>query len=213
MSSPIIIAVAKGRILREMIPLLDRLGFAFEGLAEDSRRLVFDSRCGRAQLLIVRSADVITYVDYGAAGLGIVGKDQLMEHDSNSLYEILDLGIAPCRLVVAGCKQDDQASSHPRRLGSRRLIATKYVNIARRYFANKREQVELVQLYGSMELAPVLGLANAIVDLVDTGRTLADNGLEEYEEIAPISARLIANKALMKIRNHDMNAMIDRFSQ
>ena len=186
---------------------------SFEGLAEGSRRLIFNSRCGRAQLVIIRSADVITYVDYGAAGLGIVGKDHLMEHDSNSLYEILDLGIARCRLVVAGCGRNHSGQVRGDRFGGRRLIATKYVNVARKHFAAKREQVEVVKLYGSMELAPVVGLANAIVDLVDTGRTLADNGLEEYEEIAPISARLVANKAIMKMRSDDMNAIVNTFSR
>ena len=213
MSSPITIAVSKGRILEEAIPLFSKLGFHFKGLTQDSRRLIFDSDCGRVQIIIIRSADVITYVDYGATALGIVGKDHLMECDSNSLYEVLDLGIARCRLVVAGCRHDDSKSAHSSRFGNRRLIATKYVHIARKHFAGKGEQVEIVKLYGSMELAPVVGLAHAIVDLVDSGRTLKDNGLVEYEEIAPITARLVANKALMKMRGDDINTLIDMFNQ
>ena len=213
MAAPITIAVSKGRILKELIPHFPEMGFDFQGLEEDNRRLVFNSLCGRVRLIIIRGADVITYVDYGAAGLGVVGKDYLMEYDSNSLYETLDLDLARCRLVVAACRPRPGKDGHSRRFGSRRLIATKYLNIARRHFADKGEQVEVIKLYGSMELAPVLGLAHAIVDLVDSGRTLADNGLEEREEIATISARLVANKALMKMRGDEMNAMVDVFKR
>lgn len=201
--APARIAVAKGRVLDEALPLLARAGFAAAD-APDGRRLILDTADPGVKLIVVRSADVPTYVEHGGAELGIVGKDVLLEHDGQSLYEMLDLGIARCRMMVAG---RDGA-----RDGARRVrVATKYVNSTRRHFARKGEQVELIRLRGAMELAPLAGLADLIVDLVDTGATLRENGLRALEEVAPSSARLVVNKAAMKIRHADMIRIVGRF--
>ncbi|HUS23993.1 MAG TPA: ATP phosphoribosyltransferase [Candidatus Binatia bacterium] len=199
------IALSKGRILEESAPLLARLGLAPKtGL--DDRQLRLPSRVPGVQLLIVRPADVPTYVEYGAADLGIAGKDVLMEHGGDALYEPVDLGIARCRLVVAGRAK---RVTSPARVQAR--IATKYPEITRRHFAARGEQVEIIQLYGSMELAPLVGLSDYIVDLVDTGRTLKANGLRELETIAEVSARLVVNKAAMKMKHERIREWLDRF--
>lgn len=198
------LALSKGRILEDSAPLLARLGLApAEGL--DDRLLRLPSRDPDVQLVIVRPADVPTYVEYGAADLGIVGKDVLMEHGSEALYEPLDLGFARCRLVVAAPKARRRARQ------GRPRVATKYPEITRRHFAGRGEQVEIIKLYGSMELAPLVGLADLIVDLVDTGNTLRANGLEEVETIAQISARLVVNKAAMKMKHASIRAWLDQF--
>ena len=200
------LALSKGRILEDSAPLLAALGLAPDAGLDD-RRLRLPSKDPEVQLLIVRPADVPTYVEYGAADLGIVGKDVLMEHGSDALYEPLDLGFAQCRLVVAA---PARASSGPLR---RLRVATKYPEITRRHFAEKGQQVEIIKLYGSMELAPLVGLSDCIVDLVNTGSTLRANGLKEVETIASISARLIVNKAAMKMKHAAIRRWLARFSK
>lgn len=188
------IALAKGRILKEALPLLAAAGIVPAQDPDRDRRLILDTNRKDIKLVILRSADVPTYVQYGAADLGVAGKDVLMEHGGDGLYEPLDLKIARCKLMVAGY-------SDTGRCAGRLRIATKYVNITRRYFAAQGRQVEVIKLYGSMELAPLAGLADYIVDVVDTGNTLRANGLEPLEHIADISSRLIINKAAMKIKH------------
>ena len=198
------LALSKGRILDESLPLLAKIGLAPAG--DVGRLLRVPSQDPNVSLLIIRPADVPTYVEYGAADLGITGKDQLMEHGSDALYEPLDLGIGRCRLSVA-------APIKAAARGTRRTrVATKYLEITRRHFADKGEQVELIKLYGSMELAPLVGLADLIVDLVDTGRTLKANGLAEIEKIADISARLVVNKAAMKMKHAAICALLAKFA-
>ena len=200
------LALSKGRILEDSQPLLAALGLLpASGL--DDRLLRLPSQDPGVQLLIVRPADVPTYVEYGAADFGIVGKDVLMEHGSDALYEPLDLGFAQCRLVVAA---PARAAAGPLR---RLRVATKYPEITRRHFAEKGQQVEIIKLYGSMELAPLVGLSDCIVDLVNTGSTLRANGLKEVETIAPISARLIVNKAAMKMKHAAIRRWLDRFAK
>ena len=201
------LALSKGRILEDSEPLLAALGLA-PATGLDDRRLRLPSQDPEVQLLIVRPADVPTYVEYGAADFGIVGKDVLMEHGSDALYEPLDLGFAQCRLVVAAPAKAP-AGGPLRRL----RVATKYPEITRRHFAEKGQQVEIIKLYGSMELAPLVGLSDYIVDLVNTGSTLRANGLKEIETIAPISARLIVNKAAMKMKHALIRRWLARFEQ
>jgi ATP phosphoribosyltransferase len=196
------LAVSKGRILSEVLPLLARMGIEPSEDPETSRSLIIPARDHALRLVIVRAADVPTYVEYGAADLGVAGKDVLMEYQGEGLYEPLDLGIARCRLVVAGLPGGPEAP------GGRLRIATKYVRTTRRYYAEQGAQVEVIRLYGSMELAPLVGLADRIVDLVDTGNTLKANGLTVLETIAEISARLIVNKAAMKLKNREVKSML-----
>jgi ATP phosphoribosyltransferase len=198
------LALSKGRILEDAAPLLARLGLAPDAGLDD-RRLRLPSKDPGVQLLVIRPADVPTYVAYGAADLGIVGKDVLMEHGGEDLYEPIDLGFARCRLVVA-------ARAEPSGQSARRLrVATKYPELTRRHFAEKGQQVEIIKLYGSMELAPLVGLADCIVDLVNTGNTLKANGLKEVETIAQVSARLVVNKATMKMKHALIRPWLDRF--
>jgi ATP phosphoribosyltransferase len=205
------LALSKGRLLEDSAPLLAQLGLApAEGL--DDRQLRLPSRDRNVQLLIIRPTDVPTYVEHGAADLGIVGKDVLLEHGGEALYEPLDLGLARCRLVVAAKKKgfsrkDAKKGDSPRR----QRVATKYPEITRRHFAERGEQVEIIKLYGSMELAPLVGLADYIVDLVNTGNTLKANGLAEIETIAHISARLVVNKAAMKMKHAQIRPWLERF--
>ena len=196
------IAVSKGRIFRECIPLLARAGVVPRDDPDTSRKLILDTNQADVKLVIIRAADVPTYVQYGAAELGVTGKDVLMEHGGEGLYEPLDLGIARCRLMVAGPRR----AARPHR---RLRIATKYVQSTRRYYAALGQQVEIVKLYGSMELAPLVGLADRIVDLVDTGNTLRANGLVPLEHIADISSRLVVNKAAMKMKHAAVSALVD----
>jgi ATP phosphoribosyltransferase len=203
MNTPITIALSKGRIFRETLPLLAAAGIEPADDPESSRKLILDTSQDDVKLVIIRAADVPTYVEYGAADVGVAGKDVLMEHGGNGLYEPVDLGIARCRLMVAGPQR-----GIPR---TRRLrIATKYVQSTRRYYADRREQVEIIKLYGSMELAPLVGLSDLIVDLVDTGNTLRANGLVPLEHIADISSRLIVNKAAMKMKHQHIVGLIER---
>jgi ATP phosphoribosyltransferase len=203
MTTPIKIALSKGRIFRETLPLLAAAGIEPADDPDTSRKLILDTSQEDVKLVIIRAADVPTYVEYGAADLGVAGKDVLMEHGGNGLYEPVDLGIARCRLMVAG---PAQGVALTRRL----RIATKYVQSTRRFFAGRREQVEIIKLYGSMELAPLVGLSDLIVDVVDTGNTLRANGLVPLEHIADISSRLIVNKAAMKMKHRRIAGLIER---
>ena len=198
------IAVSKGRIFDESIELLAKMGISISQKDIDDRKLILHTNNPEVRLLIIRAADVPTYVQYGSAELGIAGKDVLMEFLGDGIYEPLDLGIAKCKLMVAGVVGK---ASENRRL----RVATKYLQSTRRHFASKGQQVELIKLYGSMELAPMLGLADCIVDLVATGQTLKANGLEPIEHIADISSRLIVNKAAMKIKSATLKPLIEQF--
>jgi ATP phosphoribosyltransferase len=197
------IAVSKGRIYEEALPLLAEAGITPIDDPQKSRKLILQTTRPDVQLVIIRATDVPTFVEYGAADLGIAGKDVLMEHGADSLYEPLDLGIAGCRLMTAA-RVDAPA------IGDRIRVATKYVNIAQRYFADLGVQAEIIKLYGSMELAPLVGLADCIVDLVDTGNTLKANGLEPRELIINITSRLVVNKAAMKMKHQAIQALIDQ---
>ncbi len=202
MNTALTIALSKGRIFRETLPLLAAAGIVPVDDPDTSRKLILDTNQPDIKLVIIRATDVPTYVQYGAADLGVAGKDVLLEHGGEGLYEPLDLNIARCRLMVAG--HPDQA---PR--WSRPRIATKYVNVTRRWYATQGRQVEVIKLYGSMELAPLVGLADYIVDVVDTGNTLKANGLAPLEHIADISSRLIINKASMKMRHARIKHIMD----
>ena len=190
----ITLALNKGRILDEVLPLLARAGIAPTEDPRESRRLIFDTAHEQVRIVVVRGADVPTCVGHGAADLGVTGKDTLLEHAGDGFYEPLDLGIARCALMTAG--PAGEAGKLPSR---RRLrVATKFLRSARRFYAGRGQQVDLIPLGGALELAPLIGLSDHIVDIVDSGRTLAANGLEPYERIADISSRLIVNKASMK---------------
>lgn len=201
------IALSKGRILEETLPLLAHAGIIPFDDPNKSRKLILNTNLDDVKLVIIRASDVPTYVEYGAADVGISGKDVLMEHDSKELYEPLDLKIAKCRLMVAG-KVNEQLPTH------RRLrIATKFVKITQRFFAQQAQQVEIIKLYGSMELAPLVGLADQIVDVVDTGNTLRANGLEPKTHIADISSRLVVNKAAFKTNHAKIQQLIQKLAE
>ena len=204
------IALSKGRIFEQALPLLAAAEIRALEDPDSSRKLILDTSDPRVQLVIIRASDVPTYVQYGAADLGIAGKDVLLEHGGEGLYEPLDLGIARCRLMVAG--KPDAALEPPPGQGRLR-IATKYTRCAERHFAAKGQQVEIIKLYGSMELAPLVGLSDLIVDLVESGNTLKANGLRPLEHICDISSRLIVNKASWKMKHARvtmvMNALRD----
>lgn len=200
------IALSKGRILNETLPLLAHAGITPAEDVEKSRKLILYTSRPDVKLLIIRAADVPTYVEYGAADLGVAGKDVLMEYDGDGLYEPLDLKIARCRMMVAGVPNAQPSAARLR-------VATKYVNVTRRYYAQQGQQVEIIKLHGSMELAPLVGLAERIVDLVDTGGTLEANGLTPLETIAAISARLIVNKAAMKMEHARVKALIAKLAE
>jgi len=205
------IALSKGRILEETGPLLARAGLSPREDPERSRKLIIPTARRDTSLVIVRAADTPTYVAHGAADLGIAGKDVLEEHGGEGLYQPLDLGIARCRMMVAVRKGFDYAGAV--RQGARLRVATKYPRITRDFFADKGVHVDLIRLYGSMELAPIMGLADAIVDLVSTGRTLKANRLAAVEEIMPVSARLIVNQAALKTRRARLQPLIDAFAR
>jgi len=197
----IVIALSKGRILGDALPLLARIGIEPREDLARSRKLVVETTQDGVKLLVIRATDVPTYVEYGAADLGVAGKDVLMEYEGRDYYEPLDLGIARCRLMVAGIPGRELPQRRPR-------IATKYARTARDYFARQGIQAEIIKLYGSMELAPLVGLADRIVDLVDTGNTLKANGLVAMETICEISSRLIVNKAALKTKHARVNAVM-----
>lgn len=201
----LVVAVSKGRIFKEAVPLLASVGVEPVDDPETSRKLILETSDPKVKLVVIRASDVPTYVEYGAADVGIAGKDVLLEYDGDGYYEPLDLGIARCRLMVAG----PVAPGVPR---SRLRVATKYAGVTQRWYAQHGVQVEVIKLYGSMELAPLVGLADRIVDLVDTGNTLKANGLVPLEHIRDISSRLIVNKAALKIKHELVTALVRRLA-
>ena len=201
----LIIALTKGRILEETLPLFERAGIVPREDLQKSRKLFFETNLDNVQLVLLRGSDVPTYVEFGSADMGVVGKDLILEHGSAGFYEPLDLGIARCRLMTA-VRRD-------REIGSGRIsVATKFTNIAKRYFAEQGKQIELIKLNGALELAPALGLADAIVDIVDTGKTLKANGLKPQDLIAEVSSRIIVNKASMKIKYGIINKVLGQLN-
>jgi ATP phosphoribosyltransferase len=200
------IALSKGRILDDTLPLLAEAGIVPTEDPDTSRKLIIATTRADVRLLIVRATDVPTYVEHGAADLGVAGKDVLLEYGGQGLYEPLDLLIAKCRLMTAGAIGAVEPTGRLR-------VATKFVNVAKRYYAEQGRQVEVIKLYGSMELAPLIGLADKIIDVVDTGNTLRANGLEAQELIAHVSSRLIVNKASMKMQHARIQALIDCLRQ
>lgn len=206
MSQTLTIALTKGRILEETLPLLAAAGIEPLEDMEKSRKLVFETTQAGVRLLLLRGADVPTYVQFGAADMGVSGKDTLMENGADGLYEPLDLNIARCKLMTAGVKGVTTPAGRIR-------VATKYVNIAKQYYASQGRQTDIIKLYGAMELAPIMNLADEIVDIVDTGNTLRANGLEPREFIADISSRLIVNKASMKMKHVQIQAIIDHIAK
>ena len=207
----ITIALSKGRIFDEAVPLLAAAGVATSEDPETSRKLILSTNRSDVRVIIVRATDVPTYVQYGAADVGVAGKDVLDEHGGRGLYQPLDLKIARCRMMVAVKEGFDYQQAV--RQGARLRVATKYVQTAREHFAGKGMHVDLIRLYGSMELAPLVGLAEAIVDLVSTGHTLKANGLHAVEEIAPVSARLIVNQAALKLKRDAVQPLLDAFGR
>ena len=207
----ITLALSKGRIFDETLPLLKAAGIEVLEDPETSRKLILPTNQAAVRVVLVRATDVPTYVEYGGADLGVTGKDTLIEHGGHGLYQPLDLQIAKCRMSVAVRADYEYATAV--KSGSRLKVATKYTNIAREFFAQKGVHVDLIKLYGSMELAPLTGLADAIVDLVSTGSTLKANHLIEVERIMDISSRLVVNQASLKLKQEPIRAIIDAFSR
>lgn len=207
----ITIALSRGRIFDETVPLLAAAGLATREDPETSRKLILSTNKREVRVIIVRATDVPTYVQYGAADLGVAGKDVLDEHGGQGLYQPVDLNIARCRMMVAVSEKYDYQAAV--RQGARLRVATKYVQTAREHFAAKGVHVDLIRLYGSMELAPLVGLADAIVDLVSTGNTLKANGLRAVEEIGPVSSRLIVNQASLKLKRGAVQPLLDAFAR
>ena len=206
----ITIALSKGRIFSETMPILNAAGITCEENPETSRKLVLKTNEEEIQLIIVRASDVPTYVEWGGADLGIAGKDILDEYQGVGLYQPLDLNIAKCKMMVA-CRKDFNYEENVKK-GMRLRVASKYVDVARKHFAKKGLHIDLIKLYGSMELAPIVGLSDVIVDLVSSGKTLDANQLVAVEEIGEISSRLIVNKASLKINREILQPMIDKFT-
>ncbi|MCW8194371.1 ATP phosphoribosyltransferase [Proteobacteria bacterium 005FR1] len=202
----ITIALTKGRILEETLPILAAAGIEPAEDIKKSRKLIFKTNQPQVQLLVLRGSDVSTYVEFGAADMGVAGKDMLLEHGGRGIYEPLDLGIARCRLMTAGLKGQSTPSG-------RIKVATKFVNIAKQYYASQGRQADIIKLYGAMELAPIMNLADEIVDIVDTGNTLLANGLEPREHIADVSSRVIVNKASMKMKHAHIQSLLDDFAK
>ena len=207
----ITIALSKGRIFEETLPLLEAAGITPLEAPESSRKLILPTNREDVRLIIVRASDVPTYVQYGAADMGVAGKDVLNEHDGSGLYQPLDLNIAKCSLMVAVPNGFDYESAVKQ--GARLRVATKYVQAAREHFAAKGVHVDLIKLYGSMELAPLVGLSDAIVDLVSTGGTLKANNLQAVEHIVDISSRLVVNQAALKLKHDVIQPMLDAFAK
>lgn len=203
MTDTLTIALTKGRILKETLPLLAAADIEPLEDLEKSRKLVFDTTRAGVRLLVLRGSDVPTYVRFGAADMGVSGKDMLMEHGGEGLYEVLDLAIARCRLMTAGRVGQSEVT------GRRIKVATKFINVAKQFYAARGVQADIIKLYGAMELAPIMGLADEIVDIVDTGNTLRANGLEPWQMIADISSRLIVNKAAMKMKHRHIQSVVD----
>ena len=205
------IALPKGRLLDETLPLLRQAGVVPGEDPETSRKLIIATNRADVRLMVVRASDVATYVQYGAADAGIAGKDVLLEHGGEGLYQPIDLGIGRCRMVVATRRAFDWSGTVQR--GARIRVATKYVKIAREHFARKGMHVDVIRLYGSMELAPLVGLADVIVDLVSTGNTLRANDLVAVEDIMPITSRLIVNPGALKLKRAAVQPMIDALAR
>ncbi len=206
MKNTLTIALSKGRIFKETMPLLEAAGIKALDDPETSRKLILDTNHDDIKLVIIRATDVPVYVQYGAADLGVTGKDVLMEHGGEGLYEMLDLNIARCKLMTAGY------ADRPLPEGQIK-VATKFVNCTRDYFAKQGKQIEIIKLYGSMELAPIVGLADIIVDVVDTGNTLKANGLIPLEHMADISSRIVVNSASMKTKHEKLQTLLDQLKQ
>ena len=207
----ITLALSKGRIFDDTRPLLERMGIRTTEDPERSRKLILATTRDDLRVILVRAADVPTYVQYGAADLGVAGRDVLAEHGGQGLYQPIDLGIARCRMAVAAPEGFDYENAV--RQGARLRVATKYIGTAREHFAAKGVHVDLIKLYGSMELAPLVGLADAIVDLVDTGNTLRANKLRVVEDIGPIASRLIVNPASLKLKRAAIAPLIEAFRE
>ena len=207
----ITLALSKGRIFDETVPLLAAVGITVDPALAETRKLILPTGDAGLRLIIVRASDVPTYVQYGAADLGVAGKDVLVEHGGDGLYQPVDLGIGRCRICVAARREFDYAAAVRR--GARLRVATKYLRMASEHFAAKGMHVDLIKLYGSMELGPLVGLADAIVDLVSTGDTLRANDLVEVEQIGAISARLIVNQAALKTKAARLQPLLERFAE
>lgn len=205
MSQQLTIALSKGRILEETLPLLEAAGIVPAENIFKSRKLIFDTNHENIRFVVIRATDVPTYVEYGGADMGIAGKDVLLEHGAAGLYEPLDLKIAECKLMVAAMKDAPPVEG-------RMKVATKFVNLTRDYFAAQGRQVDIIKLYGAMELAPILDLADRIVDIVDTGNTLRANGLEPTEHIADISSRMVVGQASMKMKYATIQPILDKLA-
>ena len=206
MTQQLTIALTKGRILKQTLPLLQAAGLAPVEDIASSRKLIFNTEHANVRLVILRGSDVPTYVRHGAADIGVVGKDMLLEFGAEGLYEPLDLGIAPCRLMTAGFSGRENTRTRIR-------VASKFVNIARRHYSSKGIQADIIKLYGAMELAPLMDLADEIVDIVDTGNTLRANGMSPLEHIADISTRLVVNKAAMRTRHDAIQEVIEALAR
>ena len=206
MSKNLVIALSKGRILKETLPLLESAGIAPLEDVSSSRKLIFDTTLDHIKIIVIRATDVPAYVQYGGADMGVTGKDVLMEHGADGLYEPLDLNIAKCKLMTAAKKGYQSPDG-------RLKVATKFVNLAKSYYASQGIQTDIIKLYGAMELAPILGLADEIVDIVDTGNTLRANGLEPREEIHQISTRLVVNRASMKMKHAAIQPIIEQLAK
>ncbi|WP_435217428.1 ATP phosphoribosyltransferase [Luminiphilus sp. nBUS_07] len=206
MTQKLTIALTKGRILQQTLPLLQAAGLSPVEDIESSRKLIFDTQHSQVRLVILRGSDVPTYVRHGAADVGVVGKDMLLEFGADGLYEPLDLGIARCRLMTAGFSGKETARTRIR-------VASKFVNIAKQYYSSKGIQADIIKLYGAMELAPLMDLADEIVDIVDTGNTLRANGMTPLEHIADVSTRLVVNKAAMRTRHQLIQEVIEALAQ
>jgi len=206
MTQQLTIALTKGRILKQTLPLLQAAGLAPVENIESSRKLIFNTEQVNVRVVILRGSDVPTYVRHGAADIGVVGKDMLLEFGAEGLYEPLDLRIAPCRLMTAGFSGRENIRTRIR-------VASKFVNIARRHYASKGIQADIIKLYGAMELAPLMDLADEIVDIVDTGNTLRANGMSPLEHIADISTRLVVNKAAMRTRHDAIQEVIEALAR
>jgi len=205
-STQLIIALTKGRILDEVLPLFEQANIVPTEDIAKSRKLIFDTNLANVKLMVIRGSDVPTYVEFGSADMGVVGKDLILEHGDEGFYEPLDLKIAKCRLMTAEPVDSDLPQG-------RLKVATKYTNIAKTYFAEQGKQIELIKLNGALELAPSMGLADTIVDIVDTGKTLEANGLEAKELIAHVSSRIIVNKASMKIKNEIIRKILGQLRE
>ena len=200
------IALSKGRILDQTLPLLEKAGISITKSELESRKLILDTNLNDVKVIVIRASDVPVFVQHGAADFGIAGKDVLLEHGANGIFELLDLGISKCRLMVASKKDQDLNKSTLK-------VATKYVKSAKEYFYKQGKQVEVIKLYGAMELAPIVGLSDCIVDLVDTGNTLKANNLVPLELIQEISSRLIVNSAAFNTKHREINQWIQKIEQ